>query len=167
VLKNVFVQFQLILEFAVNVHKWQGLCAIVDLSKLVFCAYVSRVRQKQNLHLNAFDEEAVPSACRRSIGRGRHTVQTFHSTLEKKGTAQNQKRKMSGSLLDFPTVTEGGTDVLTDGKLVTEQKKHLLYVDSIKAVIFSSTSCRASPFFFKVEFIFLSNDGDGSFFNLP
>ena len=70
VMKNIFVQqkqFPLILAFAVTVHKCQGLsldCAIMELSKQVFCAgmaYValSRVKQMQNLHLIAFDAEAV------------------------------------------------------------------------------------------------------------
>ena len=70
VMKNIFVQrkqFPLILEFALTVHKCQGLsldCAIMDLSKHVFCtgmAYValSRVKQMQNLHLIAFNEEAI------------------------------------------------------------------------------------------------------------
>jgi ATP-dependent exoDNAse (exonuclease V) alpha subunit len=76
VLKNVFVQrkqFPLILAFAVTVHKCQGLsldCAIMDLSKQVFCAgmvYValSRVRQMDEVRRQS---RSVPSVCRRSIG---------------------------------------------------------------------------------------------------
>ena len=69
-LKKVFVhrkQFPLILTFAVTIHKCLGLsldCAIVELSERVFCAgmaYValSRVKQLENLHLVAFQEEAI------------------------------------------------------------------------------------------------------------
>ena len=70
VMKNIFVQrkqFPLILAFAVTGHKCQGLlldCAIMDLSKQVFCAgmsYIalSHMKRMQNLHLIAFDEEAI------------------------------------------------------------------------------------------------------------
>ncbi|CAI8005302.1 ATP-dependent DNA helicase PIF1, partial [Geodia barretti] len=69
-MKKVYVyrkQFPLILPFVVTVHKRQGLsldCAIMDLSEQVFCpgmAYValSRVKQLENLHLIAFDEDAI------------------------------------------------------------------------------------------------------------
>ena len=81
----------------------------MDLSKQVFCAgmaYVtlSRVRQMQNLHLIAFDGEAikVSAKCLQEINRLRETYRPdlpqYSVPREKKGTAQNRKRKMSGSL---------------------------------------------------------------------
>ena len=115
VMKNIFVQrkqFPLILAFAVTVHKCQGLsldCAIMDLSKQVFCAgmsYValSRVKQMQNLHLIAFDEEAikVSSKSLMEVNRLRETYRLdlpqYSVPREKKGTVHARKCKMSGSL---------------------------------------------------------------------
>ena len=72
-------QFPLILAYAVTIHKCQGLsldCAIVDLSREVFCAvmtYValSRVRSLNGLHLINFDPASiiVSSTCLEEVNR--------------------------------------------------------------------------------------------------
>ena len=69
-MKSFFVyrkQFLITVAYAVTIHKCQGLsldCAIVDLSKNVFCAgmayvSISRVRNLEGLHLSAFDPKST------------------------------------------------------------------------------------------------------------
>ena len=63
---------------------------------------LSCVRQMQNLHLIAFDEEAikVSAKCLQEINRLRETYRPDlpqYSVPREKGTAQNRKRKVSGS----------------------------------------------------------------------
>ena len=113
VLKNIYVQrkqFPLILAFAVTVHKCQGLsldCAVMDLSKQVFCAgmaYValSRVKEMQNLHLIAFDVEAikVSSKSLEELNRLRRPDLPLYAVPppEKKSVSQTRKRKMSATV---------------------------------------------------------------------
>ena len=116
VLKNIYVQrkqFPLTLAFAVTIHKCQGLsldCAVMDLSKQVFCAgmaYValSHVKEMQNLHLIAFDEEAI-KVSGKSLEELNRLRQTYRPDLqlhavpspEKKPMSQTRKRKMSGTV---------------------------------------------------------------------
>ena len=108
-LKNIYVQrkqFPLILAFAVTIHKCQGLsldCAVMDLSKQVFCAgmaYValSRVKEMQNLHLIAFDVEAIKVSVK-SLEELNRLRQTYRPDLplyavpppEKKSVSQTRK----------------------------------------------------------------------------
>ena len=116
VLKNIYVQrkqFPLILAFAVTIPKCQGLsldCAVMDLSKQVFCAgmaYValSHVKEMQNLHLIAFDVEAI-NVSGKSLEELNRLRQTYRPDLplyavpppEKKSVSQTRKRKMSGTV---------------------------------------------------------------------
>ena len=81
----------------------------MDLSKQVFCAgmlYValSRVKQMQNLHLIAFDEDAIKVSGKSlmEVNRLRETYRPdlpqYSVPREKKGTVRVRKHKMSGSL---------------------------------------------------------------------
>ena len=103
-------QFPLILAFVVTVHKCQGLsldCAIMDLSEQVFCpgmAYValSRVKQLENLHLIAFEEDVikVSAKCLQEINRLRQTFRPDlpQYTVPRQYTTQTRKRKLTGAL---------------------------------------------------------------------
>ena len=122
-LKKVYVhrkQFLLILAFAVTVHKCQGLsldCAIMDLSEQVFCPgmeYVtlSCVKQLENLHLIAFNEEAikVSSKCLQEINCLRQTYRPDlpQYTVPQQCTTQTRKRKLAGSLSTTTTESPSG-----------------------------------------------------------
>ena len=86
VMKNFYVyrkQFQLILAYAVTIHKCQGLsldCTIVDLFDQVFSAgmaYVAlyRIRSLSGLYLAAFDPKSimVSTSCLKEVNRLRAT----------------------------------------------------------------------------------------------
>ena len=112
-MKKIYVyrkQFPLILAFAVTVHKCQGLsldCALMDLSEQVFCAgmaYValSRVKQLENLHLIAFDKDAikVSAKCLQEINRLRQTYRPDlpQYTAPQQCTTKSKKWKLTGAL---------------------------------------------------------------------
>ena len=119
-MKKIYVyrkQFPLILAFAVTEHKYQGLsldCALMDLSEQVFCAgmaymALSRVKQLENLHLIAFNEEAiqVTGKCLHEINRLRQMYRPdlpqYTVPREKKsGTRRPRKRKMVGTVNNDP-----------------------------------------------------------------
>jgi hypothetical protein len=79
----------------------------MDLSEQVFCpgmAYValSRVKQLENLHLIAFEEEAieVSAKCLQEINRLRQTFRPDlpQYTVPQQCTTQTRKRKLTGAL---------------------------------------------------------------------
>ena len=112
-MKKIYVyrkQFLLILAFAVTVHKCQGLsldCALMDLSEQVFCAgmaymALSRVKQPENLHLIAFDKDAIKVSAKRlqEINWLRQTYRPDlpQYTVPQQCTTKSKKRKLTGTL---------------------------------------------------------------------
>ena len=113
VLKKIFVyckQFPLILEFALTIHKCQGLsldCAIMELSDQVFSpgmAYVvlSHVKQLENLHLITFKPQSVmvSNKCLQEVNRLRQTYRPDlpqYSAPTNQGGTQKCKIKMEGT----------------------------------------------------------------------
>ena len=151
-LKKVFVhrkQFPLILAFAVTVHKCQGLsldCAIVDLSEKVFCAgmaYValSRVKQLQNLHLVAFQEEAIKVSCKclQEINRLRRIYRPDlpQYTVSQQCKTQKKKRTLTGVLeAEAPIAKRSKTNLNTEGSTgCSNSKKQLPLVKRKKRTL--------------------------------
>ena len=114
VMKNFYVyreQFQLILAYAVTIHKCQGLsldCAIVNLSDKVFSAgmaYValSRVRSLAGLHLSAFDPKSiiVSTSCLLETNRLREAYRKdlplYQMPSKVQPSSSGVKRKLTGN----------------------------------------------------------------------
>ena len=108
--KSFFVyrkQFPVTVAYAVTIHKCQGLsldCAIVDLSSNVFCAgmayvAISRVHTLEELHLSAFDPEAISvnNSCIEELNRLQSCLgKIFHFTKH-----FLKKRPVKRQLLDI------------------------------------------------------------------